>query len=118
MSSLLKSLHALSPGALAGMRRGVEKESLRALPQGDLALTPHPAVLGSALTNPYITTEMERRICWVRMNAQMPDIQNRVFRHPDFNVDRLAALVGRGPSWLYAFLGRHRELPWVREILD
>lgn len=39
-------------------------------------------------------------------------------RHPDYNVDRLAALVGRGPSWLYAFLGRHRELPWVREILD
>lgn len=36
--------------------------------------------------NPYITSEMERRICWIRLNAEMPDIQNRVFRHPDFNV--------------------------------
>lgn len=36
--------------------------------------------------NPFITSEMERRICWVRMNAQMPDIQNRKYRHPDFNV--------------------------------
>lgn len=35
--------------------------------------------------NPFITSEMERRICWVRMNAEMPDIQDRIFRHPDFN---------------------------------
>src|SRR6185369_4966140 len=40
-----------------GMRRGVEKESLRALPDGELALTPHPAALGSALTHPNITTD-------------------------------------------------------------
>ncbi|TGH59048.1 glutamate--cysteine ligase, partial [Escherichia coli] len=39
------------------MRRGVEKESLRALPDADLALTPHPAALGSALTHPHITTD-------------------------------------------------------------
>nr|WP_082568867.1 glutamate--cysteine ligase [Rhizobacter sp. Root1221] len=57
MSSLQEGLHALAPGALTAMRRGVEKESLRALPQGGLALTPHPAVLGSALTNPNITTD-------------------------------------------------------------
>ena len=57
MSSLQEGLRALAPGALAAMRRGVEKESLRALPQGGLALTPHPAALGSALTNPNITTD-------------------------------------------------------------
>jgi glutamate--cysteine ligase len=39
------------------MRRGIEKESLRALPSGGLALTPHPKALGSALTHPHITTD-------------------------------------------------------------
>ncbi|MBC7608299.1 MAG: glutamate--cysteine ligase, partial [Polaromonas sp.] len=39
------------------MRRGIEKESLRAQPAGGLALTPHPAALGSALTHPSITTD-------------------------------------------------------------
>src|SRR5690606_28968491 len=41
----------------SGMRRGLEKESLRALPDGKLALTPHPVALGSALTHPHITTD-------------------------------------------------------------
>jgi len=39
------------------MRRGVEKESLRVLPSGALALTPHSLALGSALTHPRITTD-------------------------------------------------------------
>ena len=39
------------------MRRGIEKEGLRVLPTGYLALTPHPAALGSALTHPHITTD-------------------------------------------------------------
>ncbi len=42
---------------LAGIRRGIEKEGLRALSNGGLALTPHPAALGSALTHPHITTD-------------------------------------------------------------
>ena len=50
-------LAALSPELLLGMRRGVEKESLRAQPGGGLALTPHPAALGSPLTHPHITTD-------------------------------------------------------------
>ena len=36
---------------------GLEKETLRVNPQGGLAQTPHPSVLGSALTNPHITTD-------------------------------------------------------------
>ena len=48
---------ALSAQRIKGMRCGVEKESLRALPSGALALTPHPAALGSALTHPSITTD-------------------------------------------------------------
>jgi glutamate--cysteine ligase len=50
-------LKALTPEQLKGMRRGIEKESLRAQPGGALALTPHPAALGSALTHPGITTD-------------------------------------------------------------
>lgn len=42
---------------LRGIRRGIEKESLRALSDGRLALTPHPGALGSALTHPHITTD-------------------------------------------------------------
>ena len=57
MSGLQERLRALSPAELKGIRRGIEKESLRALPGGELALTPHPAGLGSALTHPHITTD-------------------------------------------------------------
>jgi len=42
---------------LLGIRRGIEKESLRSKPDGALAMTPHPADLGSALTHPHITTD-------------------------------------------------------------
>ncbi len=38
-------------------RIGLEKETLRVSREGGIANTPHPAVLGSALTNPYITTD-------------------------------------------------------------
>ena len=39
------------------MRCGIEKESLRVRPDGRLAATPHPLLLGSALTHPHITTD-------------------------------------------------------------
>ena len=57
MTALHDRLRALPLARLAGIRRGIEKESLRALPGGGLALTPHPAALGSALTHPHITTD-------------------------------------------------------------
>ena len=57
MSKLQERLGALTPARLKGVRRGIEKESLRAQPDGKLALTPHPAALGSALTHPHITTD-------------------------------------------------------------
>ena len=50
-------LRRLSAERLRGIRRGIEKESLRAQPDGKLALTPHPAALGSPLTHPHITTD-------------------------------------------------------------
>ena len=42
---------------LEGRQIGVEKESLRVSPSGSISQLPHPASLGSALTNPYITTD-------------------------------------------------------------
>jgi len=36
---------------------GLEKEGLRVSPAGTVAVTPHPAVFGSALTHPYLTTD-------------------------------------------------------------
>lgn len=54
---ILERLNSLPTERLAGIRRGVEKESLRVLPDGSLAQTPHPAALGSALTHPCITTD-------------------------------------------------------------
>ena len=42
---------------LRGGPRGLEKESLRVNPDGSIATTGHPEVLGSALTNRYITTD-------------------------------------------------------------
>ncbi len=50
-------LHALAPEQLRGMRRGVEKESLRARATGGLARTPHPTGLGAPLTHPHVTTD-------------------------------------------------------------
>ncbi len=55
--SLPDRLRALGAAPLKGIRRGIEKESLRAQPGGGLARTPHPAALGSALTHPHITTD-------------------------------------------------------------
>ncbi|MEO5671100.1 MAG: glutamate--cysteine ligase [Ramlibacter sp.] len=57
MSNLQARLGALSPDRLKGIRRGIEKESLRATGDGGLAMTPHPLALGSALTHPHITTD-------------------------------------------------------------
>jgi len=36
---------------------GIEREGLRVTPQGKLATTPHPAVYGDKLDNPYITVD-------------------------------------------------------------
>ena len=56
-TALTQRLHALGAERLRGMRRGVEKESLRCDADGRLVPTPHPAALGSALTHPSITTD-------------------------------------------------------------
>ena len=55
--SFEQRLSSLPLTTLQGLRRGIEKESLRVRPDGALATTPHPESLGSALTHPHITTD-------------------------------------------------------------
>jgi glutamate--cysteine ligase len=57
MSASENGLSSLTAAAVTAMRRGIEKESLRARPDGSLATTPHPAALGSPLTHAHITTD-------------------------------------------------------------
>lgn len=45
------------PHAVQYFKRGLERETLRFLPNKSLALTPHPPHLGSALCHPWITTD-------------------------------------------------------------
>ena len=47
---------------LADSKIGLEKESLRVAASGGIAQTPHPRALGSALTNPYITTDFSEAL--------------------------------------------------------
>lgn len=47
---------------LAGGLKGIEKESLRIDAQGYLAKTAHPAALGSALTNGFVTTDFSEAL--------------------------------------------------------
>lgn len=46
-----------NPQALQGIRRGLERETLRVTPEGHLATTGHPEQLGAALTHSWITTD-------------------------------------------------------------
>jgi glutamate--cysteine ligase len=50
------------PAEWGKLRRGIEKESLRVSPEGSISLSKHPPSLGSALTNPYITTDFSEAL--------------------------------------------------------
>lgn len=54
LSQLVQSIDSKT---LNQSRVGLEKETLRVSREGGIANTSHPVVLGSALTNPYITTD-------------------------------------------------------------
>jgi glutamate--cysteine ligase len=77
---------------LRGGRKGVEKESLRVLPGGEIAQTRHPAALGAPLTNENITTDFSEslielvtpafRESW-ELLQYLCDIHQFVYRHLD-----------------------------------
>ena len=47
---------------LRSINRGIEKESLRVSDKGEISKLKHPSELGSALTNPYITTDFSESL--------------------------------------------------------
>jgi len=47
---------------LTQLQRGIEKEGLRVDEEGNFAMTPHPTALGSALTNPWLTTDFSEAL--------------------------------------------------------
>ena len=57
VQNLLEAKHHLKDNLI-----GLEKEALRVLKNGNSALTPHPKKLGSALTNPAITTDFSENL--------------------------------------------------------
>jgi len=90
MNRLHDRLRLLPREVLTGIRRGIEKESLRVRPDGMLASTPHPAGLGSALTHPHITTDFSESqlelITGIHADveacaAELTEIHQVVYRH-------------------------------------
>ncbi len=77
---------------LRGGRKGVEKESLRVSPAGEIVQTRHPRALGAALTNEHITTDFSEalielvtppfRETW-ELLQYLCDIHQFVYRHLD-----------------------------------
>lgn len=82
-------------------RHGIEKESLRVDPVGQLALTPHPRALGSALTHPHITTDYSEALMEFITDAWEDPVQT---------LDELDAIHRFG----YARLGD--ELLWTHSM--
>lgn len=58
----LTAITAVTDDVLCGGLKGVEKESLRVDADGLLSMKRHPAPLGSALTNRYITTDFSESL--------------------------------------------------------
>ncbi len=77
-------------GVLRGGRKGVEKESLRVAPNGDIAQSRHPPELGAPLTNANITTDFSESLIelvtppfgetW-ELLQYLCDIHQFVYRH-------------------------------------
>jgi len=62
-STLLEALNDKANRPLiTGILRGIEKESLRIQPDGNLSQQAHPEALGSALTHPQITTDFSEAL--------------------------------------------------------
>ncbi|WP_073580351.1 glutamate--cysteine ligase [Vibrio quintilis] len=64
MTNFAKRLELIAqqPEVLKQFNRGIERETLRYTQDGYIALTTHPKALGSALTNPLITTDFSESL--------------------------------------------------------
>ena len=103
MNKINERLAAVSQDRLRGIRRGIEKESLRCRPDGMLALTPHPDALGSALTHPHITTDFSE--------SQL-ELVTAALDSATAAVDELTQI----HQVVYAVLKAQQELLWVSSM--
>ena len=78
--------------ALSSSKIGLEKESLRVTPEGNISQLPHPVAWGSALTHPQITTDFSEALTELitppchsvtEVIQSLDDIQNFVYRNLD-----------------------------------
>lgn len=101
---------------LKGIKRGLEKESLRVTPEGKLAQTDHPIGLGSALTHPHITTDYSEALLEFITDPfegvepllkQLDDIHRFTYGHLTHN-ERL------WPSSMPCILGTDEQIPVAR----
>lgn len=69
---------------ITGIRRGIERETLRIKPDGRLSQSDHPLALGSALTHPLITTDFSESLLEFITPAQS-DIETTVAQLTDIH---------------------------------
>lgn len=102
---------------LEGIKRGLEKESLRVTPEGTLAQTDHPAGLGSALTHHHITTDYSEALLefitepFERVESllgQLDEIHRYTYQHLATQGERL------WPSSMPCVLGGDEQIPVAR----
>ncbi len=80
---------------------GLEKESLRVSPEGGVATTAHPPLLGSALTHPYITTDYSEAL-------------TEFITPPINNISELLSFLRDTQVFAYQHLGN--ELLWAASM--
>ncbi|WP_321813809.1 MULTISPECIES: glutamate--cysteine ligase [unclassified Paraburkholderia] len=100
---LTQRLSVLSAGphrdALTRGLRGIEKESLRVTRDGALAMTPHAAALGSALTHPSLTTDYSEALIEIITPAESD---------ASITLNKLDEL----HRYVYSVLARDGEMLW------
>src|SRR5690606_12149910 len=101
----------------AGILRGLEKESLRVLPDGTLAQTDHPSGLGSALKHPHITTDYSEALLEFitepfrkvdDLLQQLEDVHRFTYQQLDQQGERL------WPASMPCALGSDDQIPVAR----
>ncbi len=96
-------------------RIGIEKESLRVNRDGYVANTPHPAALGSALTNAYITTDYSEALLEF-ITPPFPSVRETIHFLEDIH-QFVYANIGRELLWatsMPCMVGEENSIPIAR----
>lgn len=114
---LLELFAGAANASLSGIKRGLEKESLRVTPEGNLAQTDHPLSLGSALTHPHITTDYSEALLEFITQPfdKIEPLLNQLEEIHRFTYQQLASSRERlWPASMPCTLGADAEIPVAR----